>query len=145
MTHIPNEILQAMVDHAKDDLPNEACGMILIGRSDRQMTVHRVTNTAASPYRYEMSPLEMMKLEQKRDSENLDLFAIYHSHVASAAYPSPTDVRMAFFPPGETDNEPMFPETYYVLVSLENNKPDVRAFHIKKYGEISEESIESEN
>ena len=54
MAHIPDEILQAMVDHAKDDLPNEACGMILIGRSDRQMTVHRVTNTAASPYRYEM-------------------------------------------------------------------------------------------
>ena len=58
MAHIPDDILQAMVDHAKDDLPNEACGMILIGRSDRQMPVHRVTNTAASPYRYEMSPLE---------------------------------------------------------------------------------------
>ncbi len=145
MIRIPNEILQAMIDHARDDLPNEACGMLHIGRADTLMTAHRVTNVAKSPYRYEMSPLEMMKLEQQRDSKNLDLFAIYHSHVASPAYPSPTDVRMAFFPPGKTENEPMFPETYYLLVSLEHDTPNIRAFRIKKHGEISEEAIEPED
>jgi len=101
-----------------------------------------VTNTAKSPYRYEMSPIEMLRLEQDREKNNDDLFAIYHSHVASPAYPSPTDVRMAFFPPGETNNPPMFPDTYYILVSLAEDIAEVRAFFIRTGGEIEEEIIE---
>ena len=107
-----------------------------------QLTVHRVRNAAASPYRYEMHPPQMMRLERARDRNRETLFAIYHSHVASPAHPSPTDVRMAFFPPGEVEHEPAYPETMYILVSLASEPPDVRAFWIRRGGEIVEEPIE---
>ena len=99
-------------------------------------------NAAASPYRYLMDPQQQLQLELQRDRSGETLFAIYHSHVASPAYPSPTDVRMAFFPPGELDREPAYPETYYVLVSLAEEPPPVRAFHIRVGGEIAEEPVE---
>jgi len=139
---IPQEIINKIVEHAQDELPNEACGLISQSKDKSTMQADRVTNTAKSPYRYEMSPIEMLKLEQNREKNSNNLFAIYHSHVASPAYPSPTDVRMAFFPPGETDNPPMFPTTYYILVSLANDDPKVRAFFIRTGGEIEEEIIE---
>lgn len=141
MPSIPQSIIDEMVAHAREDLPNEVCGMVH-AKDGTPVAVHRVTNSAASPYRYEMHPLEMMKLERKRDDEGETLCAIYHSHVASRAYPSPTDVRMAFFPPGEMDQEPMFPGTFYILVSLEHEEPDVRAYLITRGGEIAEEPIE---
>jgi [CysO sulfur-carrier protein]-S-L-cysteine hydrolase len=141
MPRIPRAIVEEMVAHAREELPNEACGMVHANDGEA-VAVHRVANTAASPYRYEMDPLRMMKLERQRDETGETLFAIYHSHVASAAWPSPTDVRMAFFPPGEMDQEPMFPETYYILVSLEQDPPDVRAFFIRRGGTIEEEPVE---
>lgn len=142
MPKIPQEIIDKIVEHAQSELPNEACGLISQSKNKQSMQANQVTNTANSPYRYEMSPIEMLRLEQTREKNNDDLFAIYHSHVASPAYPSPTDVRMAFFPPGETNNPPMFPTTYYVLVSLANDVPEVRAFFIRTGGEIQEEIIE---
>ena len=141
MPRIPRAIIDEMVAHAREDLPNEACGMVH-AKDGVPIAVHRVSNVAASPYRYEMNPLQMMKLERRRDDEGETLFSIYHSHVASQAYPSPTDVRMAFFPPGATEYPPMFPETYYILVSLQHEAPDVRAYHIRQGGTIEEEPIE---
>jgi len=140
MPRIPQVIIDELVLHAREDLPNEACGMV--HSKDGELAVHRVKNAAASPYRYEMDPLQMMRLERLRDDEGEALFAIYHSHVASQAYPSPTDVRMAFFPPGEMEQPPMYPETYYILVSLEHEEPSVRAFRIRQGGEVEEEPIE---
>ncbi len=132
MAGIARALLDEMVAHSRDALPNEACGMVH-AVDGVATSVHRVTNAAASPYRYEMAPLEQLKLEQRRDAEGETLFAIYHSHVASEARPSPTDVNMAFWPPGETTGAQMYPETLYVVVSLaEETAPDrvVRAFHI---------------
>ena len=141
MPRIPQSVIEEMIAHAREELPHEACGM-LHRASDGAVIAHRVKNAAASPYRYEMDPLRMMRLEQQRDASGEALFAIYHSHVASEARPSPTDVRMAFWPPGETELEPMYPETFYVLVSLAAEPPSVRAFHIRKGGVIEEEAIE---
>lgn len=112
------------------------------GAAGSPVEVHRVKNDAASPYRYEMNPLQMLRLERGREESGESLFAIYHSHVASEAYPSPTDVRMAFWPPGALDGPPMFPETYYILVALKYEPPAVRAFHIRSGGVIEEEAIE---
>ncbi|MPZ98353.1 MAG: hypothetical protein GEU80_03275 [Dehalococcoidia bacterium] len=141
MPRIPRSIAEEMVAHAREDLPNEACGMVHANGSE-PIAVHRVRNLAESPYRYEMDPLRMMQLEERRDETGERLFAIYHSHVASEARPSPTDVRMAFFPPGEIELEPMFPQTYYILVSLAHDPPDVRAFFIRTGGHIEEEPVE---
>ncbi|MFN8639776.1 MAG: Mov34/MPN/PAD-1 family protein [Dehalococcoidia bacterium] len=94
MPRIPVSLIDAMVAHAREDLPNEACGMVH-ARDSVPVEVHRVANDAASPYRYEMNPLRMLRLERRREETGEELFAIYHSHVGSEAYPSPTDVRMA--------------------------------------------------
>ena len=142
MPRIAQRLIDEMIAHAREDLPNEACGMVHAVDGEAS-EVHRVENTAASPYRYEMAPLRMMHLEQQRDDTGEALFAIYHSHVASPAYPSPTDVRMAFFPPGELDRDPMYPDTLYILVSLAAEaSPDVRAYHIRTLGEVEELPIE---
>lgn len=141
MPRIPRAIVDEMIAHAREDLPNEACGMVH-ATGGTPIAVHRVKNDAASPYRYEMNPLQMMRLEGQRDASGEALFAIYHSHVASKAYPSPTDVRMAFFPPGEVEQEPAYPETMYILVSLATEPADVRAYWIRRGGEVVEEPIE---
>ena len=141
MPRIPRAIIDEMIAHAREDLPNEACGQ-LDGGDGHAVTAHRVKNVEASPYRYSMDPLAMLKLENAREDSGDSLFSIYHSHVASEAYPSPTDVRQAFFPPGEIERDPMYPDTYYILVSLKYEPPQVRAFHIRKGGEIEEEPIE---
>lgn len=157
MPRIPQRLIDEMVAHAREEavraleaapneddvLPNEVCGMVHASPEGEPIAVHRVENAAASPYRYEMAPLQMMRLEQQRDETGETLFAIYHSHVASPAYPSPTDVRMAFFPPGEVELEPMFPDTYYILISMaDESAPDVRAYHIRQGGTVEEEPIE---
>ena len=138
---IPRSLVDAMVAHAREDLPNEACG-IVHARDGAAVSVHRVTNVAASPYRFEMHGMEQIRLEQARDESGETLFAIYHSHVASRAYPSQTDVRMAFFPPGEVDQEPAYPGTLYILVSLAEEPPPVHAYHILEGGVIEEQPIE---
>ncbi len=141
MPRIPRSIIDELIAHAREDLPNEACG--LVHAVDGEPTsVHRVTNVAASPFRYEMHGLEQMRLEERRGERGETLFAIYHSHVASEARPSLTDLRMAFFPPGELQTEPMYPETYYILISLAEEPPPVRAFFIRIGGEDEEEAIE---
>ena len=141
MPRISRALVEEMIAHAREDLPNEACGLVH-AKNGTAVSVHRVTNVAASPYRFEMHGLEQMKLEQQRDESGETLFAIYHSHVASPAFPSPTDVRMAFFPPGEIDEEPAYPDTYYVLVSLAEEPPPVRAYLIRSSGLIEEEPVE---
>ena len=100
MPRIPRAVIEEMIAHARDDLPNEACGL-LHEAPGGSIALHRVRNVAASPYRYEMDGLEQMRLEEQREERGERLFAIYHSHVATEGRPSPTDVRMAFFPPGE--------------------------------------------
>jgi len=140
MPDIARAIVDEMIAHAREELPNECCGMVH-ARDGVPVAVHRVTNEAASPYRYEMNPLQMMRLESARDASGETLFAIYHSHVASEARPSPTDVRMAFFPPGEIGREPMFPDTYYIVISLASEPPSVRAFHVRTGGVVEEEPI----
>jgi proteasome lid subunit RPN8/RPN11 len=150
MPRIPQSAIDAMIQHAREELPNEACGM-LHARDGEVVAVHRVTNRAASPYRYELEPLEQLKLERSRDDSGETLLAIYHSHVASPARPSPTDVRQAFFPPGEIDGAQMFPDSYYILVSLAEDAPDVRAYRIsavdldgRTFDEAAQETIEEE-
>ena len=141
MPRIPRAIADAIIAHAREDLPNEACGLVH-AKDGEPVSVHRVTNVAASPYRFEMHGMEQMRLEQQRDERGETLFAIYHSHVASPAYPSQTDVRMAFFPPGETDREPAYPGTIYLLVSLAEEPPPLGAYYIHSGGVIEEITAE---
>ena len=117
---ISKQLIDEMVAHAREDLPNECCGMIG-GRDGEATSVVRVENAAASPLRYEMDPQGQYDALKRIEEAGEELIGIYHSHTRSAAYPSQTDVNEAR----------MWPEQAYVIVSLENEEaPDVKAYDL---------------
>jgi len=118
---IAQGLIDEMVAHARDDLPNECCGMV--GGSDGEAaSVVRVENAAASPLRFEMDSQGQYDALKAIEDRGGELLAIYHSHTKSAAYPSQTDVNQAV----------NWPDAIYVIVSLEDpDAPDVKAYWLK--------------
>jgi len=118
---ISKALIDEMVAHAREDLPNECCGMV--GGVDGEATsVIRVANSAASPLRYEMDPQEQYNAMKAIEDGGGELLGIYHSHTKSAAYPSQTDVNQAV----------AWPEQIYLIVSLADaDAPDVKAYLLK--------------
>ncbi|MEE8443208.1 MAG: M67 family metallopeptidase [Dehalococcoidia bacterium] len=134
MLELDKQYVDEMVAHALEDDPNECCGFI-VGQQGRAVRLHRMTNTVASPYRYDMDPKEVYGVlkEARENGWDPDPLVIYHSHTHSPAYPSATDVRTATW-----DGVSTWPDTYYVLVSLMgHDNPSVRVFKITD-GEITE-------
>ncbi len=118
---IAQSLIDELIAHAREDLPNECCGMIG-GRDGEATTVIRVANSAASPLRYEMDPQEQYNALKAIEEGGGELLAIYHSHTKSAAYPSQTDVNQAV----------AWPDQIYVIVSLaDGDAPDVKAYWLK--------------
>ena len=126
---ISRELLDDLIAHARADAPNECCGMIS-SRDGTAVAVHRATNAAASPLRYEIEGREQLKIMDAIEDAGLDLGAIYHSHTRSAPEPSQTDINLAFYP-----------EALYIIVGLAGAEPDVRAFRIVD-GEVSQAELE---
>lgn len=126
---------QELVDHAVADLPNECCGMIA-GTGGVATAIHRAANSEGSPFMYVMDPREQLRIMDAIDDAGEDLLAIYHSHTRSAAYPSRTDVELAFFP-----------DTLYLIVSIaDKDAPEIRAFRLSRGApegeQIAEEPVE---
>ncbi len=118
---ISQQLIDEMVAHAREDVPNECCGMIG-GRDGVAERVVRVENAAASPLRYEMDPQGQFDALREIEADGGELLGIYHSHTKSAAYPSQTDVNQ-----GQN-----WPEQVYVIVSLADPEaPDVKAFWLQ--------------
>lgn len=141
MVRISRNLVDEMVAHARDALPNECCG-ILAGPFDwRKMDgevakSYRMTNVEASPFRFSMDPAELVAVDTEAGGNGWELIAIYHSHTQSAAYPSDTDIRIA------RGTAELWPDTRYVLVSLmDADNPAVRIFRIER-GEVAEETLE---
>lgn len=116
-------LVQAIVDHARAEDPNEACGLIVGNRpaadGGAALRFEPTRNKAASPYRYEIHPDDLLRLTIATDDADEMFWAIVHSHVRSPAYPSPTDVGLAFYP-----------DALYLLVSLAEDEPALGAFRI---------------
>jgi proteasome lid subunit RPN8/RPN11 len=126
---LPQSFIDEIIAHAQADAPNECCG-IIAGQDGRAVKLFRAKNSEASPYRYNVEPKDLFRIYRECDENGWGFLGIYHSHTASEAYPSPTDVRLAFWP-----------EAYYILVSLQDAaNPAVRAFRILD-GAVSEEEI----
>jgi proteasome lid subunit RPN8/RPN11 len=118
---IPGDIYEAMVGHCRAGLPNEACGF-LGGNDGKATKFYPLTNEAASPVFYRPAGKEMLEAMNDMDSVGAGLAAIFHSHVASPAYPSPTDVREAHYP-----------DAAYLIVSFEDeDRPSAKAYSIRK-------------
>jgi proteasome lid subunit RPN8/RPN11 len=126
---LPKSMVDEMVEHAIADLPNECCGMIT-GKDGAAVQLYRTRNAEASPFRYSIDPRDILKVERDMDEGGLDVLVIYHSHVASEAYPSPTDVRLSQWPGADPPMD-LYPGAHYVLVSLKDPaNPVVRAYTI---------------
>ena len=128
---ISRRLLDEVIAHAREDAPNECCGMIASSDGEA-VAVHRARNAAASPFRYEMDGLEQYQIQTAIEDAGLDLGAIYHSHTRSAPEPSQTDINLAFYP-----------EALYVIVGLKSPEPDVRAWRIVD-GQVSAAELEVE-
>ncbi len=88
------DVAEALIDHARAELPNEACGL-LSGPAGRPTTFHPARNALGSPSRYDLHPGDLVRLMFEIESAGDELLAIFHSHTRSPAVPSPTDVRSA--------------------------------------------------
>jgi proteasome lid subunit RPN8/RPN11 len=128
---ISRTLLDEVIAHAYADAPNECCGMIA-SRDGEAVAVHRATNAAASPLRYEIEGREQYRIQTAIEDAGLDLGAIYHSHTRSAPLPSQTDINLAFYP-----------EALYVIVGVAGEEADVRAWRIVD-GQVSEAALEVE-
>lgn len=118
---IRRPVYEGMIEHCYQGLPNEACGF-LAGRDGTAERLYPLTNEAASPVFYRPAGREMLEAMNDMDAQDLEPLVIFHSHVASAPYPSPTDVGNAHYP-----------DSIYVIVSLaDRDKPEVRGYLIHK-------------
>ena len=127
---LPRRFVDEMVAHALEERPNECCG-ILASQDGEVVRLYRATNAEASPVRYGLDPKEQYRIMREIDDRGWALGAIYHSHTRSRAYPSQTDINLAFYP-----------DALYVIVSLEQfQSPDVRAFRIVD-GRVDETQLE---
>ncbi|MDX6285774.1 MAG: [CysO sulfur-carrier protein]-S-L-cysteine hydrolase [Frankiales bacterium] len=104
---------------------------MVAGVGGRATRVIEMTNAARSPTFYEMDSMEVLRTLRAMDDADEELLAIYHSHTATEAYPSRTDIAIAGFP-----------EAHYVLVSTrESDSVEFRSFRIDD-GQVSEEQVE---
>lgn len=118
---IAQSLIDEMVAHAREDLPNECCGMV--GGADGEANVViPVVNSAASPLRFEMDPQGQYNALKAIEDDGREMLAIYHSHTKSAAYPSQTDVNQAV----------NWPDAIYLIVSLQDeDAPEVKGYWLK--------------
>jgi len=111
----------AVVAHARRDHPDEACGMVAgpVG-SDRPERVVEMTNAVRSMTQFDFEPAEKLRAFREMDDREEEVVVVYHSHTATEAYPSRTDVRFA-----------SQPEAHYVLVSTRDpERVEFRSFRI---------------
>jgi proteasome lid subunit RPN8/RPN11 len=117
------ETVQALIDHARAEYPNEMCGVIVGDKpaadGGRPLRWEPTRNRAASPLRYEIHPDDLLRLSIETDDADETFWAIVHSHTHSPARPSPTDTGLAFYR-----------DAIYVLVSLADEQPAVAAWRI---------------
>ncbi len=131
------ELLQQVVAHAREEAPNECCGVIAVERDDQAtyaVRMYRARNTAASPLRFEIDGLEVLRFMEEIEGEGLELGAIYHSHTRTAPYPSQTDINFAAHWPG----------VEWLIVGLADGaEPEVRSYLIDD-GQVREVEIAGE-
>ena len=89
--------LAEIVAHARDEYPHEACGL-LGGREGRVERVYALPNAEHSPVCYMADPEAQLRAMLEIEDRGWEIVAFYHSHPSSPAYPSPTDLEMAFYP-----------------------------------------------
>lgn len=127
---IPDEILDEMVSHARQCLPNEACGM-LAGVDGHVRKLYALENSDPSAATYTIDPTAQLRAIKDMSANGLELVGIYHSHPDSPPLPSITDINRAFFPGTRELN---YPDVAYVIIGLSSPAPEVKAYRIMTEG-----------
>ncbi len=139
---VPARIREAIVALARAEYPNEACGLIVGGGyatdGGRALRFVPTRNRAASPFRYEIDPDDLLRLTIETDDADEVFWGIVHSHTHTPAEPSPTDIGLA-----------LYPDALYLLVSLSEDEadgatgePSLRAWRIVE-GQVHEVPLEA--
>ena len=126
------DLVEEIVAHARRDHPDEACGVIAGPEgSDRPERFVPMLNAARSPTFYEFDSGDLLRLYRDMDARDEVPVVVYHSHTATEAYPSRTDIGLA-----------QEPYAHYVLVSTrEPDEHEFRSFRIVD-GAVTEEDVE---
>jgi proteasome lid subunit RPN8/RPN11 len=126
------DLVEAIVAHARRDHPDEACGVIAGPEgSDRAERFIPMVNAARSPTFYEFDSTDLLKLYRELEANGEVPVVIYHSHTATEAYPSRTDINLA-----------AEPDAHYVLVSTrDRHEHELRSYRIVD-GEVTPEAVE---
>lgn len=126
MLQIPRALCEEVIAHCRATSSKEACGVLAAHAGDalgqgRVVQVYPMTNVEDSPIGYALDPKEQFAVEKQMRQRGQRLVGIFHSHTASAAYPSSVDVRLA-----------ISPDISYVLVSLQDQRqPDIKSYRIE--------------
>lgn len=132
MLIIEKRLFKQVISRCLNELPDEACG-IFAGKRGKAAKVFASANVDKSPSSYLMEPKEQLKIMKEIRNLELEIVGIYHSHVASKAYPSRKDLELAFYPGAS-----------HVIISLKNkDNPSIRSFKIRE-GRITEEEVKIE-
>jgi proteasome lid subunit RPN8/RPN11 len=123
-----------IVAHAKRDHPDEACGVVAGPEgSDRAERLVEMVNAAGSPTFYEFDSTDLLRLYRDMDERDEEPVVVYHSHTATEAYPSRTDIGLA--------NEP---RAHYVLVSTREHGNEDGPVEFRSYRIVDGDVIEEE-
>jgi proteasome lid subunit RPN8/RPN11 len=125
----------AIVAHAKRDHPDEACGIVAGPEgSDRAERYVEMVNAAGSPTFYEFDSSDLFQLYKEMDANDEEAVVVYHSHTATEAYPSRTDISYA-----------SEPNAHYVLVSTRETGTEAGPYELRSFrivdGIVSEEEV----
>lgn len=136
MLRISRDLVDAVVTHARADHPDEACGVIAgPAGSDTPLRFVPMINAARSPTFYEFDSTDLLRLYRDLDDRDEEPVVIYHSHTATEAYPSRTDISYA-----------SEPNAHYVLVSTRETGAEPGPYEFRSFrivdGVVTEEPVE---
>jgi proteasome lid subunit RPN8/RPN11 len=131
MLELTRSTYDAVVAHARRDHPDEACGIVAgPAGSDRALRWVPMANAERSPTFFRFDPSEQLRVWRELDDRDEVPVVIYHSHTATEAYPSRTDIAYA-----------AEPDAHYLLVSTADpDRESVRSFRITA-GQVTEEEV----
>lgn len=132
---IARSLLDQIVAQARDEAPNECCG-IVGSRDGEAVALYKARNARASPLAYDIDGRDLLRIYDELDRGGLEVGIIYHSHTRSEPVPSQTDINLA---------SPFLPDAMYVIVGVKDPEhDDIRAWHIRdgRYAEAPLEVVE---
>lgn len=133
MIFLTKQDYERILEHARNGLPNEACGLLggtIEGEKQTVTDVYLLRNVDESREHFSMDPAEQLAAVKDIRSKGRQLLGNFHSHPESPSRPSQEDIRLAFDP-----------KMHYMILSLQDAEhPVLNSFHIEK-GEVTKEEL----